>query len=155
MRLIRRCCLLLCVALPPAHARGEGDWEITPESEAALERGLAWLARHQGPEGNWESNDLGLVGMGALAFLAAGHTPGQGQYGDVVERALAYVLEHAQPSGFRVDMSKSRHSISHRCNTSRSCVTAVRRYSAWNGFRCNDRRACVRCQRSAGQALHP
>ena len=62
-------------------------------------RGLAWLAHNQGPEGNWESNDLGLVGMGALAFLSAGHTPGVGQYGKNVERALAYVLKNARPSG--------------------------------------------------------
>ncbi len=83
-------------ALP---ARAEGDWEITPDSDAALRRGLAWLARTQGPEGNWESNDLGLVGMGALAFLAAGHTPGVGQYGKNVDRALNYVLKSAKPSG--------------------------------------------------------
>ena len=67
------------------HAQGSGpapgagappsEWEITPSSELALERGLVWLARNQGNEGNWDSNDLGLVAMGALAFLAAGHTP--------------------------------------------------------------------------------
>ena len=82
-----------------APARAEGDWEITPESDAALRRGLAWLARNQGPEGNWESNDLGLVSMGALAFLAAGHTPGVGQYGKNVDRALNYVLKGAKPLG--------------------------------------------------------
>lgn len=80
-------------------AHAEGDWEITPQSEAALERGLKWLERNQGPEGNWESNDLGLVGMGALAFLAAGHTPGRGRYGNAVEKALDYMLKKAKPSG--------------------------------------------------------
>ena len=39
----------------------EGAWEITPQSEQALERGLEWLARNQGADGNWSSNDLGLV----------------------------------------------------------------------------------------------
>ncbi|WP_197442692.1 prenyltransferase/squalene oxidase repeat-containing protein [Lignipirellula cremea] len=81
----------------PLHA--EGDWEITPESEAALKRGLHWLAANQGPEGNWGSNDLGLVGMGALAFLAAGHAPGRGEYGEVVQRALDYIANNARPSG--------------------------------------------------------
>jgi len=80
-------------------AFAEGDWEITAESEAALERGLEWLARNQGPQGNWESNDLGLVGLGALAFLADGHLPGRGRYGDVVERALDYLVRNAKPSG--------------------------------------------------------
>jgi hypothetical protein len=94
-------CLLLAVAtgLLPQTAAAEGEWETTPESELALERGLAWLARNQGPEGNWDSNDLGLVSLGALAFLADGHMPGRGKYGDNVERALDYVLRNAKPSG--------------------------------------------------------
>ncbi len=83
----------------PAHARAEGDWEITPQSEAALARGLAWIAQNQGAEGNWQSNDLGLVSMGALAFLADGHLPGRGKYGPNVEKAINYVLTHAKPSG--------------------------------------------------------
>ena len=77
-------------------ALAEGDWEITPQSELALERGLEWLARNQGPTGNWDTNDLGLVSMGALAFLAAGHSPGHGKYGVACERALDYVLKNAQ-----------------------------------------------------------
>jgi hypothetical protein len=84
---------------PASPVLAEGDWEITPQSEEALRRGLDWLARNQGPEGNWESNDLGLVGMGALAFMSAGHAPGRGKYGDVVKRALDYVTNNAKPSG--------------------------------------------------------
>lgn len=88
---------VVCSLSAPACA--QDDWEITSGSETALERGLAWLARNQGPQGNWESNDLGLVGLGALAFLADGHLPGRGRYGDVVERALDYLVRNAQPSG--------------------------------------------------------
>ncbi|HEV3005556.1 MAG TPA: squalene--hopene cyclase [Pirellulales bacterium] len=80
--------------LPP-----EGDWELTPASEAALRGGLDWLAREQGPEGNWGSNDLGLVGMGTLAFLAAGHAPSHGPYASNVQKAIDYMLRHARPSG--------------------------------------------------------
>src|SRR5437588_4470209 len=80
-------------------APADGEWEVTPQSEAARERGLAWLAQNQGPEGNWESNDLGLVSMGALAFLSDGHLPWRGKYGQNVEKALNYVLTHAKPSG--------------------------------------------------------
>jgi hypothetical protein len=80
-------------------ARAEGEWEITPESQRALERGLEWLARNQGPQGNWGSNDLGLVALGALAFLADGHMPGRGRYGENVDRALDYLLRHAKAVG--------------------------------------------------------
>lgn len=94
--------LLLIIAvglcsLKPASAQ---DFEeFTPASELALERGLEWLAANQGPEGNWESNDLGLVSMGALAFLSAGHMPGRGKYGETVQRALDFVVTRARPSG--------------------------------------------------------
>ena len=74
-------------------------WEITAESEAAIDRGLRWLAANQCPEGNWGSNDLGLVAVGALAFLSAGHLPGIGEHGEACERALTYVVTNAKPSG--------------------------------------------------------
>src|SRR5437763_5240128 len=102
--------LSVSVALSPQPARADGEWEITRESEAALERGLAWLAATQGPEGNWQSNDLGLVSMGALAFLAAGHTPGHGRYGEPVARALDYVLKNAKPSGL-LNIAQPQHDM--------------------------------------------
>lgn len=73
--------------------------EITPESERALKLGLEWLHREQGAEGNWGSNDLGLVGMGALAFMADGHSPGRGKYGRTLEKALDYMIKQQKPSG--------------------------------------------------------
>jgi hypothetical protein len=91
--------LLVAALLSPRAALAEGDWEISPQSEEALAKGLDWLAKTQGPNGNWDSNDLGLVGMGALAFLSAGHTPGKGKYGANVDRALDYVLKNAKESG--------------------------------------------------------
>ncbi|MEX2185722.1 MAG: squalene--hopene cyclase [Pirellulales bacterium] len=88
----------LLITLLAASARGEGDWESTPESEAALQRGLAWLAhpKNQGSEGNWTSNDLGLVGMGTLAFMADGHLPGRGEYGRACQLSLDYMLRKAR-----------------------------------------------------------
>lgn len=90
--------LTLLLALSVS-AFGQDFDEITPQSEAALEQGLAWLAKNQGPKGNWESNDLGLVSMGALAFMAAGNSPNRGKYGKEVAKALAFVVESAKPSG--------------------------------------------------------
>ncbi len=90
--------------------RAEGDWEITPQSEAALERGLQWLARNQTSEGNWQSKDLGLVSMGALAFLSAGHAPGRGKYGQNIERALNYVIRNAKPSGL-LNIADGKHDM--------------------------------------------
>jgi hypothetical protein len=100
--MLRTFCTLVALALlgvfaPPAMA--QGDDEITAQSEAALEKGLVWLAKNQGPEGNWGSNDLGLVSMGALAFMSAGHSPGRGKYGKELDKALEFVVSRAKPSG--------------------------------------------------------
>lgn len=97
------CFFAICVALAmcpsPTLAWGDSSWEITPQSRRALDRGLQWLQRNQGPEGNWTSKNLGLVSMGLLAFLSDGHAPGRGRYGQTEKKALDYVLQHARPSG--------------------------------------------------------
>jgi len=107
----------LAVAAAPRPAVAQGDWEITPESEAALKRGLVWLERNQGREGNWESNDLGLVSMGGLAFLAAGHSPGLGPYGRTTQRAIDYVLRNAKPSGLLNISDAQRDMYNHGLST--------------------------------------
>ena len=89
----------LAVALICPCALAEGEWETTRDSERAARLGLQWLAANQGRNGNWGSNDLGLVAVGAMAFLADGHAPGRGRYGDHVRRALDYVVVNARPSG--------------------------------------------------------
>lgn len=101
----------------PAVLLAEGDWEVTPEGQVALQKGLDWLARNQGPEGNWESNDLGLVSMGALAFLSAGHMPGRGPYGENVERAIGYVVRNAKPSGLLNSADPQRDMYNHGLST--------------------------------------
>jgi hypothetical protein len=93
---------------------------VTPEQEAAVAGGLSWLAAHQvlegGERGSWGgkvgyklnadyrvTDDAGHVGVTALAcmaFLAGGHLPGRGQYGDEVERGLGYVLACANEDGY-------------------------------------------------------
>lgn len=106
---------LLC---PAAAARAaEGRWEITPQSERALQRGLKWLTENQGHQGNWTSNDLGLVSMGGLAYLAAGELPGRGQHGTACKLALDYVIENAKPSGLLNIADQRRGMYNHGLST--------------------------------------
>jgi prenyltransferase/squalene oxidase-like repeat protein len=89
---------------------------VTPEHEAAVVRGLEWLASHQNEDGSWtakigyklnsdyrETKEDGHVGVTALAgtaFLAGGHLPERGEYGAVVDRALDFVLRAADDDGY-------------------------------------------------------
>jgi squalene cyclase len=102
--------------LPPAPT-GASPIDITPAQARAVERGLAWLAANQNADGSWTakigyklnndynftSEDNGHVGVTALAcmaFLAGGHLPGRGPYGDRVERGLGFILDSVQEDGY-------------------------------------------------------
>jgi hypothetical protein len=85
-------------------------------SEAAVERGLAWLARHQAGDGSWRFDlsgcqcdggcrDAGTVssttaatGIALLPFLGAGHTQAAGAYRETVTRGLYYLMSRIQPT---------------------------------------------------------
>ncbi len=72
----------------------------------ALDDGLAYLARRatETVDGSLpvddahnprEQSPIGVSALGALAFMAAGHSPGRGPHAETVERVLDYLLEHA------------------------------------------------------------
>jgi hypothetical protein len=78
------------------------------ESEAAVARGLAWLARQQKKDGSWQYDNGGdkaaATGMGLLPFLAAGQThkapPGKdNMYKETVTAALAALLKMQKSDG--------------------------------------------------------
>ncbi len=104
-------CVALLVCASPRFAWGDSSWEITPQSRKALDRGLQWLQRNQGPEGNWTSNHLGLVSMGLLAFLSDGHAPGHGRYGAAGQKALDYVLRSGKNRSGLLNIAGGHHDM--------------------------------------------
>jgi prenyltransferase beta subunit len=76
-------------------------------TDQALERALVYLARTQHPNGCWSPNpnDLSprngaaITSLCAMAFLAKGHTPGVGPYGEVLNRAIDFVMDSQKPNG--------------------------------------------------------
>ena len=78
----------------------------TKESEAAVARGLQWLARHQMPDGHWmlddprfkdkgKENDVAGTAFGLLPLLGAGktHKPAKDNpYDKPIEKALLFLL---------------------------------------------------------------
>lgn len=91
-------------------------------SEAAVARGLEWLANHQFAAGNWSIHefnckdhqclgggsyqaDTAATGLALLAFLGAGHTHQSGEYQQVVKRGLIWLVERQGSDGdlFRTD----------------------------------------------------
>jgi prenyltransferase beta subunit len=77
--------------------------EMTPELEAAIARGLENLKSLQNADGSFGrgryGRHAGITGLCALAFMGDGHLPGRGKYGDVVAKALDFVLKNATETG--------------------------------------------------------
>ena len=84
------------------------------ESEQAVDRGLAYLARQQEPDGRWTmvmddgkpgrrprmQHDMACTGLAVLAFLAADHSPVKdGPYKQTVTDALEFLLDHQGDDG--------------------------------------------------------
>ncbi|MEO1513038.1 MAG: prenyltransferase/squalene oxidase repeat-containing protein, partial [Planctomycetota bacterium] len=79
------------------------DNELTPELAETVTRGLEWLASQQGPDGAWDAGRYGknvaITSLACLAFMADGHLPGRGRYGEHVERGLRFILDNVAENG--------------------------------------------------------
>ena len=72
------------------------------EIETAVRRGLVFIANSQQTDGSFiapAQGQPGITSLCVMAFLAGGHTPGTGPYGDRLENAIDYVLTTQQQSG--------------------------------------------------------
>ena len=90
------------ISVNPNQVRGD---EFTPAQQAAVEKGLEWLARTQGPDGSFGRGAGGygaasaITALSGLAFMSAGNLPGRGKYGEHVRKAVEYVCRTSQESG--------------------------------------------------------
>ncbi|HWE35994.1 MAG TPA: prenyltransferase/squalene oxidase repeat-containing protein [Isosphaeraceae bacterium] len=89
------------------------------KSEAAVERGLDWIFRHQRKDGGWSldttglcpgnaicppvecvDSDTGAVGLALLPMLAAGHSHTEaGPYKDCIDRGLRWIVRAQRKDG--------------------------------------------------------
>jgi hypothetical protein len=83
----------------PADVLPPEEWQRV---DAAVERALAWLAKEQRPDGSFPSIEMGQPGvtcLAVMAFMAHGHLPGDGPYGERLELATDYVLASQKENG--------------------------------------------------------
>ncbi|MHC4921404.1 MAG: prenyltransferase/squalene oxidase repeat-containing protein, partial [Planctomycetota bacterium] len=96
-------------------------WEL--RVDASVQRGLTWLAEHQNKKGFWTglighkretyymplrpleeqlrtgTGHMGVTALCGMAFLAGGHLPRRGKYGNNVQKTVDAVLSCVQENG--------------------------------------------------------
>lgn len=94
---------LSCVAVSPsARAVDEVFQKYEKQTAAAVERGFEYLLSVEQPNGAFpeaHGRSTGISSLVGMSFLAMGHLPGQGRYGDAINRRIDYALKHASPEG--------------------------------------------------------
>src|SRR5207249_2887089 len=83
----------LAAVLPPA------KWL---EVERCVDRALAWLASQQAKSGTFPTRpaaEPAVESLCTMAFLSRGHQPGNGPYGEHINRAIDFVLSCQMTNG--------------------------------------------------------
>jgi hypothetical protein len=103
-------CLALMVTLSLCHlvTLSSAKAEDAARVDRAIERGLEALQIMQDKtEGCWRDRHnrphAAVTGLAVMAFLSAGHVPGEGRYGAVVEKGVRWMLRKQKPNGLLAD----------------------------------------------------
>ena len=98
----------------PSDVLNKQQWERIDKS---VERALAWLAKDQNKDGSFTTYRTGQPGVTALclmAFMAQGEKVGEGKYGDVLQRAVDYIVAQQKPNGLISRLGTGDNSLARR-----------------------------------------
>ncbi len=83
----------------------EGAAELmTGETEKATQVALVWLAKQQNGDGSFGTgpyrSNVAVTSLAGLALMSSGSSPGRGPYGPHIDKAIQFVLDNTDQSGF-------------------------------------------------------
>jgi len=90
--------LLVVTFLSPLHAQTEDRDKL----EKSIDKALQFLQKNQDSSGAWKlylDQSTASTSLAVMAFLSAGHVPGEGPYGETVEKGIEWVLQKQRPDG--------------------------------------------------------
>jgi len=110
--------------LPTEATDGRAEFALSSEQwqkiDGSVDRALDFLMTQQDRDGSFRSIDVGQPGVTSLcvlAFLSRGHVPGEGPYGEAMNRAIDFVLSTQQSDGLLFDMPIGRFRLNHPAHT--------------------------------------
>ena len=91
---------LAALLLPAPSIRAEN---LPAEYKAAIEKGLAWVAKEQQRDGHWEAAGgqypVTMTGLGGMSLLMEGSTIREGKHADRIRRAVDWLIARSQTNG--------------------------------------------------------
>ena len=104
---MRHATLSLCLLLGSAAFVRAADPPAKDEAlDQAVDKALDFLQSNQNQDGGWTAGPRGfgqanpaVTSLCVMAFLSAGHVPGEGRYGDTVEKGVRWVLQAQRENG--------------------------------------------------------
>lgn len=102
--------LLLAALAGPALADEESPVlaEYRERVDKAVDKALAYLSKQQEADGSFKSSmrrNTAITSLSVMAYLAKGHTPGVGPYGEVINKGIDFVL-NSEKSGMLMGQSE-------------------------------------------------
>lgn len=100
---------LACMLLISQQCSAQAPTEAAVDN--AIARALSYLAKQQLPNGSWRTDAWGestaITSLAVMSFLAAGHVPGEGPYGDAINNGVLWVIGQQQANGMLVNERRS------------------------------------------------
>lgn len=104
----------------PLHGQSESSVVVDPRTEQVIKRGLKYLVKYQSPNGSWQGRTekerhypIAITAYALMAFQAAGHLPGEGEYGRQVSQGVQYLLNSVSPEGLIGDKNNGQYMYFH------------------------------------------
>jgi len=84
---------------PGARGKAMRSYGAPKGVEGAVLRALRWMKKNQQPDGSWMKSKHAMTAMCLLAFLAHGETPASPEFGETVEKAIRWLIDHQGADG--------------------------------------------------------
>jgi hypothetical protein len=90
--------------------------------DKSVDNAVAFLQRTQETSGAWRGGprnpqNAAITSLSVMAFLSAGHVPGEGRYGKTVEKGIEWVLRQQRPNGLLASEGGSYEMYHHGIST--------------------------------------
>lgn len=94
--------ILILGAAPVARAADDDEQTRRQRLDESLKKALEFLHKSQNKDGSWTGGPAynpAITSLGVMAFLSAGHVPGEGPYGETVTKGITWVLDRQAENG--------------------------------------------------------